>query len=169
LRQDFQAMIDRRNAGSGMREKLPAQADILFAHWPKVRDGMWSRRWFRRTHVDCLREQVRLLLACLSGCGTKTACVRRQLLTMEASLGMFVGQDSVRPTNNADERAMRHAVCWRTTSNGTDNTRRSRFVERILTVVASCRRQSRVVLIPDPSRKKGRSRHYCRKRSERLK
>ena len=50
------------------------------------------------------------------------------------------------PTNNAAERAVRHAVCWRKTSYGTDSVRGSRFVERILTVVATCRQQDRGVL-----------------------
>ena len=55
----------------------------------------------------------------------------RKILAVEASLA---------------ERAVRHAVCWRKTSYGTDSERGSRFVERILTVVASCRQQGRGVL-----------------------
>ena len=50
------------------------------------------------------------------------------------------------PTNNAAERAVRHAVCWRKTSYGSDSERGIRFVERMLTVVASCRTQSRDVM-----------------------
>ena len=41
---------------------------------------------------------------------------------------------------------MRHAVCWRKTSYGTDSAGGSRFVERVLTVVATCRQQGRDVL-----------------------
>ena len=41
---------------------------------------------------------------------------------------------------------LRHAVCWRKTSYGTDSDRGSRFVERVLTVLASCRQQGRDVL-----------------------
>ena len=41
----------------------------------------------------------------------------------------------VEPTNNAAEREVRHAVCWRKTSYGTDSAAGSRFVERILTVI----------------------------------
>ena len=52
----------------------------------------------------------------------------------------------VAPTNNAAERAMRHAVIWRRISGGTDSARGSRFVERMLTVVATCRQQGRNVL-----------------------
>jgi transposase len=52
----------------------------------------------------------------------------------------------VPPTNNAAERAERHAVIWRRISGGTDSAHGSRFVERMLTVVATCRQQGRNVL-----------------------
>jgi len=54
--------------------------------------------------------------------------------------------EGVEPTNNAAERALRHAVCWRKTSFGTDSAAGSRFVERMLTTIESCRRQSRDLL-----------------------
>ncbi len=44
------------------------------------------------------------------------------------------------------ERALRHAVIWRRISGGTDSVHGSRFVERMLTVVATCRQQGRNVL-----------------------
>jgi hypothetical protein len=52
----------------------------------------------------------------------------------------------VLPENNAAERAERHAVIWRRISEGTDSAEGSRFVERMLTVVATCRQQGRDVL-----------------------
>lgn len=147
LRRDFQAMIDRNDAGSAIGEELLAHADILFAHWPKVRDGTRTRRWFARTQAGWLRAEVRLLLERGRACACpKTAGVCRELLAVEASLWTFARVDGVEPTNNAAERAVRHAVCWRKTSFGTDSERGSRFVERMLTVVASCRQQGRGVL-----------------------
>ena len=65
---------------------------------------------------------------------------------MEESLWTFARTAGVEPTNNAAERAVRHAVCWRKTSFGTDSEQGRRFVERMLTVVASCRQQGRSVL-----------------------
>ncbi len=41
---------------------------------------------------------------------------------------------------------MRHAVIWHRISGGTDSSQGSRFVERMLTVVATCRQQGRNVL-----------------------
>jgi transposase len=147
LRRDFQAMIDRANGGSVIGEELLAHADILCDHWQKVRDGTRTRRWFDRTHRPWLRHEVRVLLERGTGCGcARTAAVCRDLLGVEASLWTFAGRRGVEPTNNAAERAVRHAVCWRKTSYGTDSDRGSRFVERILTVVATCRQQGRGVL-----------------------
>lgn len=147
LRRDFQAMIDRANAASGIGEELLLHADILFDHWQKVRDGTRTRRWFARVQVLWLREEVRLLLARGSACGcAKTAGVCRELVAVEESLWTFARVAGVEPTNNAAERAVRHAVCWRKTSHGTQSERGSRFVERILTVVATCRQQGRSVM-----------------------
>ncbi len=147
LRRDFQAMIDRKNAGSEVGEELLLHADILFDHWERVRDGTRTRRWFRRTHAGWLRAEVKALLESGSGCSCgKTAGVCREILAVEESLWTFAGRDGVEPTNNAAERAVRHAVCWRKTSYGTDSERGSRFVEQVLTVVASCRQQGRSVL-----------------------
>ena len=42
-------------------------------------------------------------------------------------------------------RALRHAVIWRKLSFGTQSAAGSRFVERLLTVIETCRRQDRNV------------------------
>jgi transposase len=146
LRRDFQAMIDRRDRGSEIGEDLLLHADVLAEQWPRVRDGARSRAWFSREILPWLREEVRLLLEAGSRCGGKTAGVCGELLGLEASLWTFATVPGVEPTNNAAERAVRHAVCWRKTSHGTDSERGSRFVERVLTVMASRRSQGRGVL-----------------------
>jgi transposase len=50
------------------------------------------------------------------------------------------------PTNNAAERAIRHAVLSRKSSHGCDAEAGSRFVERMLTTVQTLRLQRRNVL-----------------------
>lgn len=147
LRRDFQAMIDRGNTGSALGEDLLAHADILLLHWKRVRDGTLTRAGFRRTYLGWIRAEVRSLLEGGAGCRcAKTAGVCRELLVIEPALYTFAAVEGVEPTNNAAERALRHAVCWRKTSYGTDSAGGSRFVERVLTVVASCRQQGRDVL-----------------------
>ena len=147
LRRDFQAMIDRKNSGSEIGVSLLDHADILFRHWKRVRAKKKSRAGFRKRELPWLSEQVRFHLERGAECGcAKTAATCAELLKFEASLWTFARTEGIEPTNNAAERAIRHAVCWRKTSGGTDSEGGSRFVERILTAVACCRQQSRGVL-----------------------
>ena len=69
-----------------------------------------------------------------------------EILRVEESLWIFARVEGVPPTNNAAERAERHAVIWRRISGGTDSAAGSRFVERMLSVVATCRQEGRNVL-----------------------
>jgi len=144
LRRDFQAMVDRGDAGEAIGEDLLVNSDVLFDAWSKVRAGTASRRTFAARALPWLRREVRTLLERGVGCGAKkTAATCREVLKVEPSLWTFARAEGVEPTNNAAERALRHAVCWRKTSFGTDSPAGSRFVERILTTIESCRRQSR--------------------------
>ena len=76
----------------------------------------------------------------------KTAGTCRKLLKQESWLWTFVWVEGIEPTNNDAERVLRHAVLWRKSSGGTDSEAGSRFVERMLSVVATCRQQNRNVL-----------------------
>ena len=146
LRRDFQAMIDRDDAGSTVGRDLLLNADVLFEQWARVRDGTITRDGFHRTY-GWLRDEVRAALVRGTACGAaKTQTVCEGLLPIEAALWTFARRDGMEPTNNAAERAIRHAVCWRKTSYGTDSEPGSRFVERILTVVATARQHGHAIL-----------------------
>ena len=68
------------------------------------------------------------------------------LLDCWPALWTFTRVAGVEPTNNAAERALRPAVLWRKGSFGTQSDHGSRFVERIMTVTASCKQQGRGLL-----------------------
>jgi transposase len=146
LIRDFQAMVDRASAGSALGEELLCCAEDLFTWWYRVRDGTLSRSTFERYAAE-LRPWVRSQLEAGAACAcAKTAGTCREILAVEPALWTFACVEGVEPTNNAAERALRHAVLWRKTSNGTESATGSRFVENILTVVATCRQQGRNVL-----------------------
>jgi transposase len=146
LIRDFQAMVDRANAGSATGEELLCCAQDLFTWWYRVRDGTLQRSTFRQ-YMGVVRSMVREQLQAGAACGcAKTAGVCRELLTVEPALWTFVRVEGIDPTNNAAERALRHAVMWRKTSHGTESAAGSRFVENILSVVETCRQQGRNVL-----------------------
>jgi transposase len=146
LQRDFQAMVDRNNAGSSIGEELLCCAQDLFHWWHRVRDGTLSCATFR-SYMSSVRAMTRDALQAGSVCGcAKTAATCAELLQVEEALWTFVRVEGIEPTNNAAERAVRHAVQWRKISHGTDSKAGSEFVSRILSVVATCRQQGRHVL-----------------------
>ena len=67
----------------------------------------------------------------------------RRIIKHREHLWPFVQDRSVEPTNNIAERIVRQAVLWRKSSFGTQSGGGTRYVERILTVCATCRLQGR--------------------------
>jgi transposase len=70
----------------------------------------------------------------------------RELLGLWEGLWVFVEREGVEPTNNRAERALRPAVLWRKGCFGTRSEAGSRFVERMLSVTATCAQHDRHLL-----------------------
>jgi transposase len=70
----------------------------------------------------------------------------RKIAKHRESLWTFVAREDVAPTNNLAERTIRQGVLWRKGSFGTQSERGARYVERALTVCATCRLQGRSVI-----------------------
>ena len=113
----------------------------LFALWKRVRDGTLSFATFQNRMKPIRREIDALLLRGYCNAPTHGFC--KELVEHKDNLWTFADVEGIEPTNNAAERALRHAVIWRKLSFGTQSAGGSRFVERLLTVVETCRRQSR--------------------------
>jgi transposase len=146
LRRDFQAMIDRGGDGERIGERLSGSSHRLFRSWHRVRDGALDWEPFQE-RMRRLRREVRRALEDGSRCRcAKTAATCFEILKVEEGLWTFARVRGIEPTNNASERALRFAVIWRRISGGTDSQAGSRFVERMLTVVGTCRLQGRNVL-----------------------
>ncbi len=76
----------------------------------------------------------------------KAAALCRELAKWWPALWTFARVEGVEPTNNVSERTLRPAVLWRKGRFGSDSQAGSRFAERLLTVVATCRQQGRPLL-----------------------
>jgi transposase len=61
------------------------------------------------------------------------------ILDIWPTLWNFTEHAGAEATNNRAERALRHAVMWRKTSNGTQTEAGERFVERVLSIRETCR------------------------------
>src|SRR5215217_6813574 len=146
LLRDFEAMRDRGECSEEIGDALLAQAHQMFTWWHRVREGTLKRSTFR-SYMTPLRREVERLLEAGSRCGVpKTAGTCRDILKRRAALWTFVQVDGVEPTNNAAERSLRPGVLWRKGSFGTQSEEGSRFVESMMTVVATLKQQKRNVL-----------------------
>jgi transposase len=146
LKRDFQALVD---AGDGQAKRLghdllrPTRE--LFKHWANYRDGTISRAALQRRMAAVRRTVERLLLRGMKSGNRSLVGMCRELYEHRSWLWAFVRHEGVQPTNNASERALRHAVIWRKLSFGTQSANGSRFVETMLTVIETCRQQKRSV------------------------
>jgi transposase len=146
LERDFQAMIDRGGAGEATGRALLRLSKRMFRWWHRLCDETIDRQRFK-TIAARLRREIKAALEGGQSCGcAKTAATCFEILKVEEGLWTFARVKGVEPTNNASERALRHAVIWRRISGGTDSADGSRFVERMLTVIATCRQQKRNIL-----------------------
>lgn len=146
LRRDFQAMIDRGQPGQAIGQSLLEQSNRLFHLWHQFRAGQLSRPRLQKAMQPVRAAVTQVLQRGTKGRCRKTAGTCKELLNHEEWLWTFLEVEGVEPTNNAGERAERHGVLLRKTSGGTASAAGSRFVERVLTVVDTCRRQGKKVL-----------------------
>jgi len=146
LLRDFEAIRGRGGASEVIGEALLEQAHQRFAWWHRVRDGTLKRSTFR-SYMTTLRREVERLLEAGSQCGVaKTEGTCREILKRREALWTFVQVEGVEPTNNTAERSIRPGVQWRKGSFGTQSEGGSRFVESMMTVVATLKQQNRNVL-----------------------
>ena len=146
LTRDFQGFVDRKDAGAPPGQKLLRATRKMFRFWHRTRDGTLTRQAFQR-RMTPVRTRMLSLLREASVCAPpKTAGMAKKILELKEALFTFVDVTGVEPTNNVSERRIRHGVMWRKTSFGTQSSRGSRFVERILTADATLRQQNRDVL-----------------------
>jgi transposase len=146
LKRDFQGLVDRGGAAEPVGRWGLAEIERLFALWHHFRAGEFGREELRRRLILLQARLGRLLRRGQENADRKTAGHCRELTKWWPALWTFARVDGVEPTNNAAERALRPAVLWRKGSFGSDSEAGSRFVERLLTVVASCRQQGRPLL-----------------------
>jgi transposase len=146
LKRDFQALADSPDGTvKRLGHDLLRPTGELFQLWARYRDGTLSRRaWTRQ--MQPLRQQIdALLLRGAFSASPRLQGMCEPLYEYRHRLWTFVDVPGVQPTNNASERALRHAVIWRKLSFGTQSAGGSRFVETMLTTIETCRQQQRNV------------------------
>ncbi len=146
LMRHFVGFEDHGPQAKRLGRSLQRQARWMFHLWHRVRDGTLRRATFRR-YIRPIRTKILARLEAGTRLPSKKVAGQcREILAMSDALFTFARIIGVEPTNNHAERCLRPAVIWRKCCFGTDSESGSRFVERVMTAVASLRLQRRNVL-----------------------
>lgn len=121
----------------------------VFKCWKRFKNGkpgQWSRKDLRQWIKPLRVRMKKLLERGIAGREKKLARFCGRLLRMERAIWRFTKVQGLEPTNNHAERMLRPAVIWRKICLGSASDRGCRFVERMLSVVATLRMRGRKVL-----------------------
>lgn len=144
LKRDFTSWKDLGGKEGKLGEAaLKAEREVMNL-WHRFKGGEISRRTLRE-YLGPVQRRLRKILRR----GRRYASIAgtcEELQKYWTCLWVFTRVPGVEPTNNAGEQEIRPAVLWRKGSFGSHSPDGSRFVERMLTVVRSLRKQGRAVL-----------------------
>lgn len=143
LKRNVRALAEGQMPESTWAENLLDQIAALFAAWHRLRDGTTDRAGLQAALLPIQQALGDALRAGQRKRWHKIVSLSNDLLAHWEALWTFARVEGVEPTNNAAERVLRPAVIWRKQCFGTQSAAGSRFVERILSVVTTCRQQKR--------------------------
>ena len=146
LKRDFQKVVDLGGPSQFVGRRGLRIVKELFAAWHAFQEGKVTRDKLTTLMLPLELRLNKALLEGEFGDDARVATFCKNVLKLEAGLWTFVKHEGVEPTNNYMERLLRRAVLWRRRSFGCTSAAGCRFVERILTVVQTCRLQRRNVL-----------------------
>jgi len=143
LLRNLLALAERYGAETRWAHQLLALTDDIFLLWHLYKEGTLDQVGLHQALLP-LRVQFReQLCAGSSSPHEKIASFSRDLLKQWEALWTFSRVEGIEPTNNGAERALRHAVLWRKGCFGSRSEAGARFVERFLSVRATCAQQQR--------------------------
>ena len=142
LIRNFQALVDRGGRPGIWGADFLEISRMVFRLWHLFREGTIDRATLQAAMEPIQTAMHGLLVQGARRCDAPEGMCQ-ELLAHEAALWTFVREEQVEPTNNAAEQALRPAVIWRKSCFGAHSAEGNRFVERILTVSATCQKQQR--------------------------
>jgi transposase len=143
LKRDFRKIVDYGGPSAFVGRRGLRLVKEVFAAWHAFRQGNITRHKLKTLIEPLQRRLGRTLVEGGLGDDARVSKFCENILTLEPALWTFVNQEGIEPTNNHMERLVRRAVLWRRRSFGSNSPAGCRFVERILTVVQTCRLKSK--------------------------
>jgi hypothetical protein len=145
LKRDFKKISEREGSSRRLGVCLLGYTQRLFHAWHQLGDGIITREEFKKI-MGPIRQKVERLLVFgtqLEHSKTKGTCL--EMIKLKEALWTFVETVNVEPTNNLAERVLRKIVIWRKVCFGTWSVNGTLYLERVMTVVATCRLQEKSV------------------------
>jgi transposase len=139
LKRDYQKIVDGGGPSVFVGRRGLRIVREVFAAWHAFQKGQVTRRTLAALIEPLQRRLGKTLVEGGLGTDARVAKFCENILMLESALWTFVTHEGVEPTNNYMERLLRRAVLWRRRSFGCNSEVGCRFVERILTVVQTCR------------------------------
>ena len=145
LKRDFQAISEAKGKLGHIGKQLLELEALIFWDYHRARDGTIQWKTFQSRMVS-IQSEVEHLLQEGGKYKGPLAGKCREIWKHRENLWTFVSHPDVSPTNNAAEQIVRQGVLWRKMSFGTQSKRGARYVERMLSVCATCRLQGRSII-----------------------
>ncbi len=142
LIRNLRSRVESKGRWQADAADLLALADLVFAVWERFRAGAIDRATLRAM-MQPIQQAMWERMQVVQHDGHYLSSMCSELIRLWDALWTFVEVEGIEPTNNAAERALRPAVLWRKGSYGTQSDGGSRFVERMLTVSATCQQHER--------------------------
>ncbi len=139
LKRDFQSFADWGGAIGQWGKALLVLEHEVFQEWHRFRNGQIDRAALLAA-LKPTQDQLRKLLEEGLKSGVSGGFCQ-ELLPLWPALWTFAEREGVEPTNNGTEQALRPAVLWRKGCFGAFSDWGNQFVERILSLSATCRQQ----------------------------
>ncbi len=146
LERDFRKISERMGSSSVIGRGLLMQTNNLFHLWHQLKEGHIDRKTLQKQATPIKVFIEGLLRQGRRSKNKNTAGTCRNIISYGPALWRFLEIDGVEPTNNLAERMIRTIAIWRKTSFGTQSKKGSLYMERIMTVVATCKLQKKNIL-----------------------
>ena len=145
LIRDFKKIAERDGASKRIGWRLLVYSRQMFRLWHAVHKGTLSRAGFKEKMKPIRYAIEELLVAGTKIDHDKTRGTCFEILKVKVALWTFIDVVGVEPTNNLAERVLCKIVIWRKVCFGTWSANGTLYLERVMTVVATCRLQNRSV------------------------
>ena len=146
LERDFRKISERIGSSSIIGTNLLNQANNLFHFWHQFKNGHVDRDTLKIKTKPIRAYIERLLYQGRRSKNKKTSGTCRNILSHGPAIWRFLETDGIEPTNNLAERLIRTIAIWKKTSFGTQSKAGSLYMEKIMTVVATCKLQGKNIL-----------------------